>query len=965
MKNYYIAFIISFILNFNIINNIEPSIYANITDNIYEKIEETIEHFLNDDKMKKCINIMKESFKGKFKYSYLTKLFFDSSPNFEDIKNYYYCYNNLYTNVNKDIFENLTFIVIKYTDKAKNNYTEYENSFNSFSKVFGACIPQGCSDDEYYNIIEYINAKYELIDGNIIGVVNLKPLKSYSFFEKFSQILIPFLMILFILLLIEIRYISGFFWSLFGFIITKLNKKKYGEENIIKLLKKNKLSQIDNINSFMKLSSNIEEVMPGNKESQISNENGLQIVVGLRGFFIIGLFLGLTLQNIFTTPTRIFDNKQYKKYMNTKLYCFLFFFARISQKMLYALSGFELTFKLLFYFDNQLYKKFVSSVQTIDLNNMNLNKYEEENSSHNNSFTLSQNNFGKKNKIKLNNLENINISKNKLNSSKDNLINKKPNSNKLKSMKSESINEEDDDEEYEEFEGDEESDENNEEEKKTTNLINQKRKKINEKEIVINNQKNINIRNNRANSNKSKDEKPKKFMSSIERGKIYLQNHNKLPFQALLSFHLRQSYLYFIFIFSILYFIFWQTQYFAHLYERGTLWMIITSEIKEYFNSTIILGTMLLFAGTCIPLRNYYNFFIPAMNEIFFYIFGTSLIYFCYKKNSRLDIILIFLSFLVILVKFIIFLIFRDNKNYLYRPSLDFMQYNNYFFIQMHFLNLSYYCIGMIVGLANYSLQNDIKKKKIVKEFVKLPRKLYFIIKRKYNFIFGLAFFIIFLFIDIFLYQIYLFLNGKNRKDPNVEVDYFKSDFINIFNLIDCEIIIACTFILTIIVFYSSISFLRDKFKASFWIILSRIYFTILLTAPMQSNWFLFQFAERIDLNIIWAGYVLTLTFIISFVSSIAIYLFFQVPLKKLTKIIYVEKNKIYDELNNLKGNGRSGSISYDDSSSIDLNANNTRLLINGRKASGDSNDENDVIRSDLILVYENYNENTSNENDI
>ena len=162
-----------------------------------------------------------------------------------------------------------------------------------------------------------------------------------------------------------------------------------------------------------------------------------------------------------------------------------------------------------------------------------------------------------------------------------------------------------------------------------------------------------------------------------------------------------------------------------------------------------------------------------------------------------------------------------------------------------------------------------------------MTKKLYFIIKRN-NYIYDLAIFIIFLIIDIFLYQISLFINGKKRAS-NVEVDYFKRFFINIFNLFDCEIIITFTFILIIIVFYSSIIFLREKFKASFWIILSRIYFTILLTVPKQSNWFLFQFAERIDLNIILAGYVFTLIFVISFVNSIAIYLFFQVPLKKLT----------------------------------------------------------------------------------
>ena len=132
-------------------------------------------------------------------------------------------------------------------------------------------------------------------------------------------------MIIFIILVFEIKHISGLLWSLFGYFFNKFHKNHFGEENIKKILKINKLNQIDTLNGFIKLNNNIEEVMPGSKESQISNEDGLQIVVGLRGIFIIGLFLGLTLQNIFTTPTRIFDDKQYKQYMNTYLYCILFF----------------------------------------------------------------------------------------------------------------------------------------------------------------------------------------------------------------------------------------------------------------------------------------------------------------------------------------------------------------------------------------------------------------------------------------------------------------------------------------------------------------------------------------------------------------------------------------------------------------------------------------------------------------
>ena len=621
---YFLNIIICFLININNIYNeeSEPTIYTQTIENISTKINQIINELENTN-FTKCLNIMKEAYQGENKNSYLMKLFFDSSPIYEDIKNYYNCYNNLYTNVKKEILNDLTFIVIQYNDKYEKNYTEYENSFNSFNKVFGACVPQGCTNKEYFNILSYVNKDHYLIEGNIQGVVNLKPLKEYSLWEKFLELLIPISMIIFIILMIEIRYISNLFWTLFGILFSKCHKNKYDEENIAKILKKNKLNQIDTLNGFIKLGVNLEEVMPGSKESLISNENGLQMVVGLRGIFIIGLFLGLTLQNIFIIPTRIFDNKQYRKYMGTKLYCFLFFFARISQKMLYALSGFELTYKLLFYFDNYLYKHFSSSGQSIDLNNMNLNKFAEENISPNSSILYSQNNLRKNSEKK-----NQNTLENKIKTNSDlskNISNKKPQSHKLKSLKSKSINEEEG-EESDEFELDEESDEYDEEEKKTDNLI-PKKQKMNE--ILKNNKA------KKTNSNKNKETDKKKFISSIDRAKIYLQNYYKLSFQSLLTFHLRQSYLYFIFIFSIIYFIFWQTQYFAELSERGNLWMIITSEIKDYFDSKIILGTMFLFGGLSRPLSNYYNFFIPAMNEIFFYLFGTSIIYYCYKKNCR------------------------------------------------------------------------------------------------------------------------------------------------------------------------------------------------------------------------------------------------------------------------------------------------------------------------------------------
>ena len=374
MKNYYIIIFICFIINCQKYNQRIETIYDKIIDNISFKINEILEEIKNKKVIEgksECLNKMDKSYNGENKYGYLTKLFYDSSPNYEDIKKYYNCYYKLYQNVNQDILNKTTYVVIKYTQKQENSDTEFEQCFNKFSKIFGACLPQGCSDDEYLKIINYTNNKYSLIEGDITEAINLKPEYNFSIKNAIVPFLIPALMLIFILSIIGIQYVSSPFWSVFGFFYYLCNKRKYAEENIKTILKRNKFSQIDTLNSFVALSLNVEEVMPGSKESHINDENGLHMVVGLRGIFIIGLFFGITLQNIFITPTRIFDDEQYLKYMDLKLYSVLLFFARISQKMLYALSGFELTFKLLFYFDNQLYKQYIFNSHSTDNSSMN------------------------------------------------------------------------------------------------------------------------------------------------------------------------------------------------------------------------------------------------------------------------------------------------------------------------------------------------------------------------------------------------------------------------------------------------------------------------------------------------------------------------------------------------------------------------------------------------------------------
>ena len=194
------TFLICFTININKISNkiqdIYPTIYNDTIANIHTQIKNIITNFsklTNKNISDACLGNINTSYTGDYYYSYITKLFFDSAPSFEDIKNYYNCYNNLYINAEKDILDNITFIVIKYKDEDYNNKTEAENFFNSFNKVFGACVLTGCENDEYYEIIKFINENNYLIEGTIEGAINLKPSKKYSIGEKIIQIIIPLL----------------------------------------------------------------------------------------------------------------------------------------------------------------------------------------------------------------------------------------------------------------------------------------------------------------------------------------------------------------------------------------------------------------------------------------------------------------------------------------------------------------------------------------------------------------------------------------------------------------------------------------------------------------------------------------------------------------------------------------------------------------------------------------------------
>ena len=99
-------------------------------------------------------------------------------------------------------------------------------------------------------------------------------------------------------------------------------------------------------------------------------------------------------------------------------------------------------------------------------------------------------------------------------------------------------------------------------------------------------------------------------------------------------------------------------------------------------------------------------FYIP-INEIFFFIFGTLLIFFGYKFKLRLDLIILILILICYCVRIIVFLLFLS-------PVEELLTTINYLFIDYGLImviplfNLNAFLIGMYFGLINYSIQKGI-----------------------------------------------------------------------------------------------------------------------------------------------------------------------------------------------------------------------------------------------------------------
>jgi hypothetical protein len=282
-----------------------------------------------------CKKILFESYNGKNKDLYNSIIIYDSSKSNNDLAIYSDCLNgNIeYPNVNKESIKNeTTFIVFFFNEKQENI------SFTNLTKdleyiIIGLCIPKGCEEQEYSAIFHEISSEISLLNDYVeTYVFDLRKDDNENRIIK----CIPLFIIIFIFFFSIFKWIPCFIFTFFF----KLNNEK-------------------EIQKCFLITDNMDEILSQNYSGKnlATNDMGLFAIRGIRSITIILLLFGKSFQHIYHLPVKIISIDEFVDLLRNELFTFVQFGDRFGTRLLYGLSGFILSFKMLYYLDNEVEKK--------------------------------------------------------------------------------------------------------------------------------------------------------------------------------------------------------------------------------------------------------------------------------------------------------------------------------------------------------------------------------------------------------------------------------------------------------------------------------------------------------------------------------------------------------------------------------------------------------------------------------
>ena len=120
-----------------------------------------------------------------------------------------------------------------------------------------------------------------------------------------------------------------------------------------------KLNDKKEIQKCFLITDNMDEILSQNYSGKnlATNDMGLFAIRGIRSLTIILLLFGESFQHIYHLPVKIISIDEFVDLLRNELFTFVQFGDRFGTRLLYGLSGFILSFKMLYNLDNEVEKK--------------------------------------------------------------------------------------------------------------------------------------------------------------------------------------------------------------------------------------------------------------------------------------------------------------------------------------------------------------------------------------------------------------------------------------------------------------------------------------------------------------------------------------------------------------------------------------------------------------------------------
>ena len=276
--------------------------------------------------------------------------------------------------------------------------------------------------------------------------------------------------------------------------------------------------------------------------------------------------------------------------------------------------------------------------------------------------------------------------------------------------------------------------------------------------------------------------------------------------------------------------------------------------------------------------------------EFNFFIIGTVLIFICYKKKLALDyIILLLIIFLLIFKATHFYVIELNNPGMIYIDSV----YQNFYYNPI--FNFDYYLIGMLYGITNYIVQNDISKNEsFMKErpWLNIPIFLskacdYNKKRNKFHYIFSFIFFIFFAIIYPVLFRFY-FDEIIEKNNPSI--------FFKLISSIDVSFFLYIFHFFTLASYITGRNIFFQILDSNVWLQLSKLYFWIVLLTPIFSYYVIYKTETQLNISTVFIFIYGAICGLNIYIISVLFFVILELPYKKLIKLYYNISNRINSE---------------------------------------------------------------------